>query len=341
MRHVWAFVLFCLAIPVFARQDTLRAEVFGGYSYLHIDTQGVTGTSLDSLCNELLGIGSCPAGTFRVHNNFNGWNAAAQFNATRLFGIKADFGGNYGMPITLSSQAQVFLSQLGITGLPPKARSYNYLFGPVVFQSKGRYRPFAHALFGVNSLSTNLSNVNVRGFGIPGLTLSDTAFAMAFGGGLDVKLTDHISLRAGQADYLFTKHDFSGGISGIATHQNNFRASVGVVFLFGGQTARSISQGPHRVTSTEAMQIPALGVYVAPRADNAGARITEVASGGVASLAGLHPDDLIISVNGAQIKTPTELAAALSGAAPGSSVHLGYMIRGQWQSEMTVVIQGR
>ena len=97
--------------------------MFGGYSYLHLDTQGVTGSSLDSLCNTLLGAGSCPAGTFQVHNALNGWNAAAQVNADRWLGIKADLSGHYGTPITLSANAIAFLGNLGITGLPPKANS--------------------------------------------------------------------------------------------------------------------------------------------------------------------------------------------------------------------------
>src|SRR5208282_5567377 len=80
MRHV--FLLLPLFVSLaFAQQDFPRAEVFGGYSYLHIDTQGITGSSLDAECNALFGAGACPPGTFQVHNAFNGWNAAVQVNA--------------------------------------------------------------------------------------------------------------------------------------------------------------------------------------------------------------------------------------------------------------------
>jgi opacity protein-like surface antigen len=331
MRYI-CILLACFAMPVFGQQDGPRVEVFGGYSYLHIDTQGVTGGSLDTLCNDLAGAGTCPPGTFHVHQSFNGWTAAAQFDATRLLGIKADFSGNYGTPIALSSQAQSFLSQHGVTGLPPKTTSYNYLFGPVAYHRAGRYKPFAHALFGANRVSTNLSTAS--GLGIPGLTLSDTAFAMAFGGGLDVKLSDDISLRVGQADYLFTKHDLSGGVKGIASHQNNFRASVGMVFQFGGHVTQSRQPTPQ--TSPGMIAIPALGVYVT--SDNAGAQITEVVPNGVAARAGLRPSDIINTVNGAQIKTPLEVAAAVSGVPPGSTVRLGVIIRGLWQTETSVTL---
>ncbi len=64
--------------------------------------------------------------------------------------------------------------------------------------------------------------------------VSDSTFAMAFGGGLDWKAGDHILVRVAQADYLYTKHDFSFGVPGIATHQNNIRLSAGIVYVFGG-----------------------------------------------------------------------------------------------------------
>jgi hypothetical protein len=77
MRHVCTVVLFCLSMATAFAQDTPRVEVFGGYSYLHIDTQGVTGSTLDALCK------TCPAGTFQVHNAFNGWNGSVQANVNR------------------------------------------------------------------------------------------------------------------------------------------------------------------------------------------------------------------------------------------------------------------
>jgi hypothetical protein len=174
--------------------------------------------------------------------------------------------------------------------------------------------------------------------------------------GLDVKLTDHISLRAGQVDYLFTKHNFSGGVQGIATHQNNYRASAGVVFQFGGRPAQSPEAGrreepaprkeparrkeptSRKSTAMAVMPISPLGISVETTERNTGAEITEVAPNSVAALAGIHPEDIINAVNGARITTPMELAAALSDVAPGTAVRLAYMIRGAWQTETTVVL---
>src|SRR5689334_10755810 len=128
---VFAMVLFPLVLTA---QSVPRVEVFGGYSFLHIDTQGITGSLLDARCNRI-SPGFCPAGTFNVHPNANGWNAAAQVDVHRWFGIKADFAGHYVTPLTLSSAGQTFITSLGITGFPPRATSYTFLFGPVMHKT--------------------------------------------------------------------------------------------------------------------------------------------------------------------------------------------------------------
>ena len=175
--------------------------------------------------------------------------------------------------------------------------SYSYLFGPVLFQSNGKYTPFAHALFGQNNVGTSLSHVT--GLGISGLTASDTAFAMAFGGGVDIKISERIAVRVGQVDYFYTKHDFSGGAPGIANHQNNLRASVGIVFQFGAThvEAQPRAQKAH---PTAAVSIP-VALFLAPtplaeahstirRAAGATGFLRDRARQGCDQRSGRHPD---------------------------------------------------
>jgi len=80
----------------------------------------------------------------------------------------------------------------------------------------------------------SLAGVTGDGFGLivdPGCAgpllcyKSETALAMAFGGGLDVKATDRVWIRLFQLDYL------RANLS-LAT-QSDFRLSAGVVFRFG------------------------------------------------------------------------------------------------------------
>ena len=212
MRKVLLIALVVMLCGFYAvAQDYPRAQLFGGFSYLHVDTEGATVPA--------------PAS---IKTWYPGWEIAGQFNLTKMLGIKGDFSGNYGTPIS------------GVPGFP-SARTYTFLFGPVISFRGDRVTPFVHALFGGNHASIDSTIVSP--------SFSETAFAMAFGGGLDVKLTHHFGLRLGQFDYLYTKHclnvpaDFAGlgnpagcllGSSSIlgpgapAAHQNNFRFSTGI-----------------------------------------------------------------------------------------------------------------
>lgn len=106
-----------------------------------------------------------------------------------------------------------------VTGLPSGASSHemDYLFGPRAYlHPHGRVFPFVQALAGGERLTAGFTSV---GSG------STNAFAMALGGGADITLTRHVSLRAVQVDYLYTH--FGG------TSQNNFRLQSGLVWRIG------------------------------------------------------------------------------------------------------------
>ena len=106
-----------------------------------------------------------------------------------------------------------------VTGLPSGATAHelNYLFGPrVYFVGHGRVFPFVQALFGGEQFSAGATGLG---------SSSSNAFAMTAGGGADVTLTRHVSLRAIQVEYLYTHF---GGAS-----QNNLRLQSGIVWRFG------------------------------------------------------------------------------------------------------------
>jgi opacity protein-like surface antigen len=106
-----------------------------------------------------------------------------------------------------------------VTGLPSGATAHemDYLFGPrVYFHSHGRVFPFVQALVGAERFSAGVSGV---GSG------STNAFAWTAGGGADVTLTRHVSLRLIQVEYLYTH--FS------SASQNSLRLQSGIVWRFG------------------------------------------------------------------------------------------------------------
>jgi opacity protein-like surface antigen len=129
--------------------------------------------------------------------NYNGWNASVTANVNSWLGVTGDLSGGY----------------KGIAGVDTNV--YNFLFGPTVsYRHSDKLKPFAHVLFGVSRASA--------GFG--GVSASDNAFAMAFGGGADVRLNKNFAIRVGQFDYLMTRFG--------SDTQNNIRLSTGVVVRF-------------------------------------------------------------------------------------------------------------
>lgn len=221
-------VVALFSIAAFAQDtDSPKMQVFGGYSLLHADTAGVSNADVDA------SLGTTGSG---VSSNFSGWNGEFQYNLRPSLGVVADISGNYGTPISVASDS----------GLPsaPSLTSYSFLFGPVLQRSSGKLSPFVHALFGVNRLSTNstaATNLDTAVGALVPANFSDSAFAMALGGGLDYKLSKSFGVRLAQLDYLYTRHDalsysdsFYGTDSpiGAANHQNNLRLSAGLVFGF-------------------------------------------------------------------------------------------------------------
>jgi hypothetical protein len=59
----------------FAQDPTPKVQVFGGYSYVHVDNGGLTGADLDFALRDV----NLPFGTA---SNFTDWNAEGQYNST-------------------------------------------------------------------------------------------------------------------------------------------------------------------------------------------------------------------------------------------------------------------
>jgi hypothetical protein len=108
---------------------------------------------------------------------------------------------------------------------------FTYMFGPQIKKHTGLFQPFGEALFGAyhtNAYTTILTEEGVIASG----SGNNNGFAMAFGGGVDLKVRPGLSLRPGEVDYLFTR--VNANDASYSANQNNFRYSAGLVFTFGG-----------------------------------------------------------------------------------------------------------
>ncbi|HEV7377409.1 MAG TPA: outer membrane beta-barrel protein [Pyrinomonadaceae bacterium] len=191
-------ILIACSILCFASLSTAQTatdypknEFFAGYSYHSADINTLT---ID------------PARTGQ-----NGLNLEYTRNLSRHVGITSDISAHFHRD-----------SQQLNGGLFERKRDQYYLLGGIQVKAttEGRVTPFAHALAGASLFRGFTSNNTPTG---NVFTFDDaTSLALVFGGGLDVRLSDRISIRIIQADYAPTF--FGSG------RQDNIRLSFGVVF---------------------------------------------------------------------------------------------------------------
>jgi len=207
-------LLLCSALLVSAQStnpdEHPKFEFFAGYSAL-----GETGSRAISL-----GQNAEVAGDFEGQ----GFQTSIIRNFNKHFGIKGDFSFHFNNesnrgPVSACSPVCTTVTQ----DFELKTRVYNFLAGPE-FKARNstRFTPFVHALGGFAHTSAT--------FTTPGpthilfLRRRDTSFAMALGGGLDIRASKRVSFRASM-DYnpVFVNDSTTGT-------RDFVRLSLGVLF---------------------------------------------------------------------------------------------------------------
>jgi len=163
--------------------------------------------------------------------SLNGAGGGIVYNFSRLIGIKMEFQG-YGSTTTVFNNVRITNPDGTFTLIPQvsaQGNLFTYMFGPQVRIPGHTFKPFGELLFGGahSNLYTNL----YKAAGLSGGQSND-AFAMAVGGGFDIRLNKTISFRPFQMDYLLSRFGNSL-VPGGSHNQNNFRYQAGVVFTFG------------------------------------------------------------------------------------------------------------
>jgi len=219
-------LLICTTATLAQNSDYKKWEFFGGYSALHFDNLG--GDTDNAAVNDVLG----------EKQTLRGFELAVTRNFHKYVGAKFDYSlhlreDNFTRPLasgTVDTTVQNFLGGIQIKN--------NLEDGP-------RFKPFGHALFGVANQKVDVDSTDLPAlFGITDFHVNETSFAMAFGGGLDIKLNNRIDIRAAQVDWNIIKRgDQQTGIVLAptpfqvvgtpfvipGTRQDNLRLSVGIV----------------------------------------------------------------------------------------------------------------
>jgi opacity protein-like surface antigen len=198
------------ALPQNASKDDYpRVEIFVGYSALGENPKSI-----------ILG----PGRIGRGYAAATGFEASVIKNFTRYIGIKGDFSAHFRNvngrgPVTSCTPTCTTATQ----DFQTRTRVYNFLGGPE-FKARNstRLTPFAHVLAGLAHTSAGFNTA-----GPPFIIAqkrSDNSFAMALGGGLDIRATKRVGFR-GQIDYnpAFIPAAANG-------RRDLVRISVGVLF---------------------------------------------------------------------------------------------------------------
>lgn len=217
------FLTLCCISTTFSQSitadETPKVEVFVGYSASgEINSSEVTNINNQN-----------PASFFSNRaDGPKGFEVSVTGNVNRYVGIKGDFSAHFkntnGRGTFTGCTGNT--CPLGIQDFNIRSRAFQLLAGPE-FKARNstRLTPFVHGLFGVGianaKFETNGTNVNFSS------TDTRTGFAMAFGGGVDVRATRRFSIRS-SVDYNPT---FLGSpVNSSSNRQDNVRFSLGVLF---------------------------------------------------------------------------------------------------------------
>jgi hypothetical protein len=183
MYKLMAMVCLLFLFLTVARSDAQRFNVFAGISY--------SGYGPNSPKHSLIG-----------------WNGSLEAKVLPVLGIVADFSGHYGNE-TIDSLLLCRVPSVPCTE-NTNVSLYTFTGGPQVSLPFGRFKPYAHALFGAALFREEMS---------PFFPERSISFADELGGGIDVSVTPGVAWRV-QADALQTLENSS------------LRLSTGVVFRF-------------------------------------------------------------------------------------------------------------
>jgi hypothetical protein len=136
-------------------------------------------------------------------------------NASNLNGALGSFGVNFKPWLQIMGDA----SYNFVTVNGTKSVVYGDHFGPRIFLRSRSARgpiPFVEALVGGTRIDTTTA----------GVTVSDNGLSYKAGGGVDLTISRHLSVRLVDADYY--------RIPFFTNSQSNYSFAVGIVFRFGG-----------------------------------------------------------------------------------------------------------
>jgi membrane-associated protease RseP (regulator of RpoE activity) len=271
LRFAASLVMIFIVAPDLDSQDFPKAEIFGGYSYLNVDTNELTS-----------------------RQNAHGWQTAVSGNFNKWLAAEFDISGYY-KNYTLSISA--------LEPLPIKFRDYSYLAGPRL-----NFRPFfVHALLGGDHLSASAlgSGASQDGFAgaFGGGVIIPIKGHIGFRFSADYVFSRH-NVTGGPS---VTQNNMRASAGIVFTFGGRTQETAAIEIP---KDATGVKDKDSRNrTNTRSQETKALGVVGYPTA--AGFEVVSVTPASVASRLYLRPGDVIVRVNDAPASDASAIDAAV------------------------------
>jgi len=202
-------ILFLSAMSAFA-QDYAKVEIPLGYSYMRFRPEDSNIVSAFSL-------------------NGGGGGVAVYLN--HFIGIEMDLEGYGSLTKTFNLPTGNAACPAGCT-VTSNGNMFTYNFGPIFKPYRAsHFEPSAEVLTGGAHSNTYSNALTACALSCAGTHApSNNAWDFVIGGGFDVPVSTHISIRPAQVDFVLTR--FNNVF--VTNHQNqsNFRYQAGLVFRF-------------------------------------------------------------------------------------------------------------
>lgn len=231
-KSFFILLLLIVAAPLSFAQTTTddqRPEFFVGYS--NLQSEGIVGLEEQSTTQNPVDR------AFGDREGLNGVVGTVTGFITPRFGITGDF--------SYHQDSREFIGT-GNSDNTLATRRFNFHAGPAFkFRNESRVTPFVHALAGVAATRFDAETTTTTTTGTTTTTtrnefdVNSADFSLMVGGGLDVRVSDRVAIRAIQFDYnpVFFRDRSIESFSGTGVirplesqRADNVRISVGVVF---------------------------------------------------------------------------------------------------------------
>jgi opacity protein-like surface antigen len=278
MKGLAAALLMLFCTSSLWSQEIPKVEVFGGYSYVNADTNGLAAPSRQSA---------------------NGWEASASGNVNNWFAVEGDFSGYY--------KSGIDVPALG--GGTASLQDFAFAAGPRV-----NLRPvFFHALLGVSHLTGSVpgfpsesQNSFAGAFG--GGVQWKVAPQWAVRASADYVLTRH---------NIFELLDVPSGSAITQNNFRVSVGVVFFIGGIGESSPRASGRKPNASEPCEPVSETVL-LGVAGCATVRGLKITIVQPGSPGASAGINPGDIVVKIDGRPVQSGRDIELAIGASQTGT-----------------------